>query len=269
VKGKASSLKGRHRSEETPPAPDGLFGVNPVLEALRAASRSFESVYIAREKGGSDIREIISRCREEGVPLHFEDREVLNRLSGREKHQGVIGFVSAKPYSTVEAILKVAERRKEDPFILILAGVEDPRNLGAIIRTAEAAGVHGILLPQRRAAGLTGTVAKTSAGGLEYLPVARVGNLGQMVEELKEKGLWVMALDVAGEMRYDRTDYRRPMAVLIGGEGRGLGPLMLKRADVRVTIPMAGQVSSLNVSVAAGVLIFEVLRCRGRTAPQP
>ena len=238
-----------------------LVGIHPVLEALRAGSRSFERVYVVRGRGGKEFDEILDRCRKGGIPFSVEPREVLDRLGG-ERHQGVVGIVSAKAYVPVEDLLRAAERRGEDPFLLILSGVEDPRNLGAILRTAEGAGVHGVILPERRAAGLTETAAKTSAGALEHLPVARVGNIRQTVASLKQRGVWVMALDSRGETRYDRMDYKRPLAILIGGEDQGLGPTILSEVDARLSIPLAGHVTSLNVSVAAGVMIFEVLRSR-------
>jgi 23S rRNA (guanosine2251-2'-O)-methyltransferase len=241
-----------------------LYGVNPVLEALRSKSRSFDKLYVARRnQRGKEIREILDLSRERRVPVHFEERTVLSRLAGHEKHQGIVAVVSVKAYVPMESLLDAAKLRGEDPFLLILAGVEDPRNLGAILRTAEAAGVHGVILPERRSVGLTETVAKTSAGGLEYLPIARAGNLRQAVSWLKESGVWVMAVDPGGETLYDRMDYNRPLALLIGGEGKGIGPLLAKEADVRLSIPLSGHVTSLNVSVAAGVVIFEAARSRG------
>jgi 23S rRNA (guanosine2251-2'-O)-methyltransferase len=246
-----------------------ICGVNPLLEALRAAARSFDKVYIARDKKGKEIQEILDRCRALRVPFSFEDRGTLDRLAPGVKHQGVIGVASVKTYSTVDDVLRAAEARREDPLIVILTGVEDPRNLGAIIRTAEAAGVHGIILPQRRSVGLTETVAKTSAGALEHLPVVRVVNIGQTVGDLQERGIWVMALDPSGETPYDRMDYQRPLALLVGGEGSGVGPALLKRADARLRIPLYGRVASLNVSVASGIALFEVLRSRRGAKTDP
>lgn len=244
------------------PTNDLLCGVNPILEALRAGLRPFQRIYVARGRAGQDVQEILTRCREKGIPLQFEDRDVLNGIGRGTKHQGVIGLVAAKSYATVEAILDRAAQRAEDPLLLILCGIEDPRNLGAIIRTAEAGGVHGVIVPERRSVGLNETVAKTSAGALDHLPVARVGNIRQTVDSMKSLGIWVMALDPMGETGYSQMDYHRPMALLVGGEGQGVGPSLLRAADARLSIPMVGRVASLNVSVAVGILVFEVHRSR-------
>ncbi|MBI5197238.1 MAG: RNA methyltransferase, partial [Nitrospirae bacterium] len=204
-------MKGR--GQEGARYADALYGVNPVLEALRSASRSFNKIYIARDQKSREVQEILALGREQGVPIHFEERKILTGLVGHEKHQGVVGVASVKSYAPVEEIFDLAKQRGEDLFLLILAGVEDPRNLGAILRTAEAAGVHGVILPERRSVGLTETVAKTSSGALEHLRIARVGNLRQTVSRLKAMGVWVMALDVDGETPYHQIDYKRPLAL--------------------------------------------------------
>jgi len=241
-----------------------IFGVNPILEALRSGVRGFHKVYIAREIGGGAVEEIIRLCREKGVPIYFERREILDRMAGTKKHQGIFGIVTAKEYSPVEVILDIAERKKEKPFILILDGVEDPRNLGAIIRTAEGAGVHGVVIPKHHASGLSGTAVKASAGAIEYMTVSRVTNLRRTIDSLKEKGIWIYGLDMKGEREYTNVDYDIPLAIIIGGEGRGIRETILKSCDVRIRIPLSGHISSLNVSVATGVILFEIAHRRSK-----
>lgn len=243
---------------------EGLFGVNPILEALRSGTRGFDKVYIARGTYSKGVEEIVRLCKEQNIPVHFENRETLDRISGTTKHQGLFGMVTAKGYSPVEEILGVAEKKGEQPFILILDGVEDPRNLGAIIRTADGAGAHGIVIPKHRASGLSGTAAKTSAGAIEYVTVSRVTNLRHTIDSLKEKGVWIYGLDMEGEKEYTDAAYDVPLAVVIGGEGRGIRETILKACDVRIRIPLLGHISSLNVSVATGVILFEIARQRSK-----
>lgn len=241
---------------------EGLFGLNPLLEALKAGTREFGKVYIARGIFSKGVDEIIKLCKLQGVPVHFESRESLDRIAGTKKHQGIFGIVAAKGFSSVEEIIDIAVRKKETPFILILDGVEDPRNLGAIIRTADCAGVHGIVIPKHRAAGLTDTTAKTSAGAVEYVPVARVTNIVKTIDWLKEKGLWIYGLDMSGEKEYTAVSCDIPLAVVIGGEGRGIRESIRKVCDVRIRIPLLGKINSLNVSVATGVVLFEIVKQR-------
>jgi 23S rRNA (guanosine2251-2'-O)-methyltransferase len=240
---------------------DRIFGIHPLMEALQG-ERSVERIYIAKGRGGGAVEELIRLARSKGVPLHFEPREVLDRIIGNSKHQGVMGLVGAKAYGTLDEILERASRQGEAPAVLVLDGVEDPRNLGAILRTADAAGFHGVVTPQRRAAGLTETVAKASAGALEHVAVARVVNLTQALETLKAAGLWIYGLDPGAEKNYLEIDYRGPVAIVVGAEGEGISRRVLSACDERVRLPMKGRVASLNVSVAVGVMAYEILRQR-------
>ncbi len=241
---------------------EGLFGINTLLEALRSGSRDLDKVYVAKGLHGKGIDEIVRICKSHGIYIHFESREVVDRLSGTAKNQGVFGVVAAKEYSTVEDILELSKKRNEKPFILILDGVEDPRNFGAIIRTAEGAGVHGIIIPKHRSSGLTDVVARTSAGAIEYIHIAKVTNIAQTIDWLKGQGVWIYGLDMDGDKEYDKVDYPESLAIVIGGEGKGIRELVRKACDEIVRIPLFGKISSLNVSVAAGVILFEMTKKR-------
>ena len=236
-----------------------IWGRNPVMEALRAG-RPCNKIIIARGSRGS-VTEIVSRAQEKRIPVQFVPRDVLDRLTGGANHQGVAAALSPKQYVSVENILQRAVARGEDPFIVVLAGWEDPQNVGGMIRSAEAAGVHGLIIPKHRAVPLTGTVAKASAGALEYLPVSRVGNLAQTLKGLKKEGVWVAGADMTGEMPYYEADLTGPFALVVGGEGKGLGHLT-KTCDYLVRIPMQGQIGSLNAASAGSVLVFDILRQR-------
>jgi 23S rRNA (guanosine2251-2'-O)-methyltransferase len=227
-----------------------LAGIHPVLEALRAG-RALDRLVIARGAGGARLQEIIDLARERSVPVRFEPRAALDRLSNGATHQGVVALAAAERYATLDQVLQGAQ------LLVLLDGVEDPHNLGAIIRTAHAAGAAAVLAPDRRAAGLTETVAKAAAGALEHLPVVRIGNVSQTLEELKSHGFWIYGLDERASGLYTETDYARPTVFVLGGEGQGLHQLVKKHCDVLVRIPMSGAISSLNVSVAAGVVLFE------------
>jgi len=230
-----------------------LGGVHPVREALRAG-RTFDRILIARGAGGSRLQEIIDLAREHSLTLRFEPREVLDRVSNGATHQGVVAVGAAHAYADIEQVLPGAR------LLVVLDGVEDPHNLGAIIRTAQAAGASAVIVPDRRAAGVTETVAKAAAGALEHLPVVRVGNVNQALEDLKRRGFWIYGLDERGDQLYTQADYAAPTVFVLGGEGRGLHELVKKHCDGLVRIPMAGAIASLNVSVAAGVVLFEWLR---------
>lgn len=227
-----------------------LTGVHPVREALRAR-RALDKILVAKGTAGPRIQEIIDLARERGVPVRFETRETLERAAKGSTHQGVIGFGAARSYVEIDRVIAGSK------LLVILDGVEDPHNLGAIIRTAHAAGANALVVPERRAAPLTETVDRAAAGALEYLPVARVVNVAQTLEKLKEQGFWIYGLDERGSELYDRTSYNAPTAIVLGGEGKGLHQNVQKHCDVLVRIPMAGAVSSLNVSVAAGIVLFE------------
>jgi 23S rRNA (guanosine2251-2'-O)-methyltransferase len=244
------------------PESEILFGVHPVLEALRAGNRTFNRICLQKGRGGKEIDLLSALAREQGIPIQPSPRERLDRIAGHGRHQGVVGFVSRKGYASLEGLLRKASDEKRVLFLIVLDGVEDPHNLGAIIRTAEAAGADGVVIPERRAAGLTSVVSKSSAGALEYLPVVRVVNLFQALEEIKRGGGWVVGLSEKGKQSYDSVDLTRPIALVLGGEGGGLRPRTVDACDELVSLPMRGKVSSLNVSVAAGVMAYEVLRQR-------
>jgi 23S rRNA (guanosine2251-2'-O)-methyltransferase len=227
-----------------------LVGVHPVREALKAG-RSIDRVLIAKGAGGARVQEIVDLCRERKVPVRFEERSALDRLATGEAHQGIIAVGAASRYAELSDI---AENAK---LLVVLDGVEDPHNLGAIVRTANAAGAAAILIPERRAAGLTETVAKAAAGALEYLPVVRIGNVTRTLEELKKRGHWIYGLDERGTEDYDKVQYVSPSVLVLGGEGKGLHQLVRAHCDVLVKIPMTGSIPSLNVSVAAGIVLFE------------
>ena len=221
-------------------------------EALRAG-RALDRLLIARGSGGPRLQEIIDLAREHSVPVRFEPREALDRASNSAAHQGVVAFGAVQRYAELDDVLA----RGGVQLLVLLDGVEDPHNLGAIIRTAHAAGASAILIPDRRAAGLTDVVGKAAAGALEHLPVVRVGNVTQTLEMLKKRGFWIYGLDERGTQLYSETDYAKPTVFVLGGEGQGLHQLVKKHCDVLVRIPMAGAISSLNVSVAAGIVLFE------------
>jgi 23S rRNA (guanosine2251-2'-O)-methyltransferase len=223
-----------------------------VREALRAG-RPLDRILIARGAGGPRLQEIIDLARERSVSVRFEPREALERASNGAAHQGVVAFGAAQRYAELEDVLS----RGEVQLLVLLDGVEDPHNLGAIVRTAHAAGASAILIPDRRAAGLTEIVAKAAAGALEHLPVVRVGNVSQTLETLKKRGFWIYGLDERGSQLYSETDYAQPTVLVLGGEGQGLHQLVKKHCDLLVRIPMAGAIASLNVSVAAGIVLFE------------
>ncbi len=237
-----------------------LYGLHAVREALRAGTRSFVKLLLLHRE--RQFGEIARRAREVGVPVHVEPREALDRLVPGGRHQGVVGVVAAKAYDTADHLIRQVQSQPEPAMVVVLDGVEDPHNLGAILRSAEAAGVHGVFVPERRAAGLTGIVAKTSAGALEHVPVARVGNVGRLLDELKAQGLWVYGLDPSAPTPYTNVDFRQPVAVVLGGEGAGVRPGVLAHCDQRIGIPMRGRVASLNVSAAAAVVLFEIVRQR-------
>jgi 23S rRNA (guanosine2251-2'-O)-methyltransferase len=250
-----------------PSAGDGahVFGVQPVLELLRAARRPVERLTVAEGAHEARLHEIIGLARASGVPVRRVPRAELQRLAAGANHQGVLATVAAARYlSSDELIERLAARvgTEQPPLAVVLDGVEDPRNLGAIIRTVECAGGDGVFVPERRAAGLTETVAKAAAGALEYVPVARASNVARLVEELKERGVWTVGTAADGAVAYSEWDWTQPCALLLGGEGEGLRRLVRERCDVLVSIPLRGHLSSLNVSVAAGVILYEALRQR-------
>ena len=235
-----------------------LSGIHPVAEALRAG-RPLDRVLVAQGAGGPRMQEIIDLARRASVPVRFEPRPALDRLAGTPAHQGVVALGAAQKYADLESIA-AAE------MLVVLDGVEDPHNLGAIIRTAHAAGSSGIVIPERRAAGVTDVVAKAAAGALEHLPVIRVTNINRALEDLKKRGYWIYGLDERGTEDYHRVEYAAPTALVLGAEGKGLHEQVRKHCDVLVRIPMEGKIASLNVSVAAGIVLFEWKRRRGKSS---
>ncbi len=226
-----------------------LIGIHPVAEALRAR-HALEKVLIARGAGGPRLQEIIDLARTASTPVRFEERGALDRLAGTRSHQGVLAMGAETKYAAFDDVVEGAK------LLVVLDGVEDPHNLGAIIRTAHAAGANAVVVPERRSAGLTETVAKSAAGALEYLPVARVTNINRTLDDLKQRGFWIYGLDERGTQAYNEIAWASPAAIVLGGEGKGLHELVRKHCDILVRIPMAGQISSLNVSVAAGIVLF-------------
>jgi 23S rRNA (guanosine2251-2'-O)-methyltransferase len=226
-----------------------LSGIHPVAEALRA-KHSLERLLVAQGAGGPRLQEIIDMARRASIPVRFEPRAALDRMAGTSAHQGVVAVGAAQRYADLDAVAA-------GEMLVVLDGVEDPHNLGAIIRTAHAAGAAAVVVPERRAAGVTDVVAKAAAGALEHLPVVRVTNINRALEDLKRRGFWIYGLDERGTETYDQVQYASPAAVVLGGEGKGLHEQVRKHCDALVRIPVAGRIASLNVSVAAGVMLFE------------
>ena len=241
-----------------------IEGRNAVLEAFRSG-RSVDKLYILDGCQDGPVRTIVREARKTDAILNFVSRERLDQLSETGAHQGVIAQVAAYAYSTVEDMLENARKKGEAPFLFLLDNIEDPHNLGAIIRTANLAGAHGVIIPKRRAVGLTATVAKTSAGALNYTPVAKVTNLGNTIESLKKEGLWFVCADMNGQTMYDLS-LTGPMGLVIGNEGEGVSRSIREKCDFIASIPMKGDIDSLNASVAAGVLAYEIVRQRLQAA---
>ncbi|HTS35422.1 MAG TPA: 23S rRNA (guanosine(2251)-2'-O)-methyltransferase RlmB [Candidatus Solibacter sp.] len=237
-----------------------IYGINSVAEALKARGRAFEWVGMAKERHDIRLQRLIEECRKLGIPVRFVQRTELDQMAGNAAHQGVVAVTSAKQYNDLADV--IAAKRGEYSLMVVLDGVEDPHNLGAILRTADAAGANGIVIPERRAAGVTGTVTKASAGASEHLPIAKVTNIARTIEKLKDSNIWTVGLDERSKQTYDAIDYNMDCAIVLGGEGKGLHDLVKKKCDFLVSIPMLGKVPSLNVSVAAGVVLYEVVRQR-------
>lgn len=235
-------------------------GRNAVLEAIRAG-KTIDRLYVQDGLKDGPVNTIIREAKKAGVFVRFETKERLNQLSESKNHQGVIAQIAAYRYYEVEDMLKEAEEKGEAPFLILLDGIEDPHNLGAIIRTANQAGAHGVIIPKNRAVGLTATVAKTSAGALNYTKVAKVTNIGNTIDELKEKGMWFVCADMGGTVMYD-LNLKGSIGLVVGAEGNGVSRLVREKCDMIATIPMKGNIDSLNASVAAGVLAYEIVRQR-------
>lgn len=239
--------------------PNLIIGRNPVTEAIKSG-RSIDKILMQKDAEGS-AKKIASMARENGLTLQYVDKVALDKLCPGRPHQGVAAYVAAKDYADLDDVFAAAEERGEDPLIVLLDGLEDPHNLGAVLRSCDGAGAHGVVIPARRAVGLTETVAKASAGAIEYVPVVKVTNLGQCVDKLKERGVWIAAVDMDGET-YSDADLKGPLALVIGGEGQGVSQTVRNKADYIVSIPMKGKVNSLNASNAAAILLYEVDRQR-------
>lgn len=235
-----------------------MTGFHAVEEAL-AAGRALDRIVIARGRHGERVEAVVRLAKSRGVPVRFEDRQQVDRLAGTREHQGIAALVAAKPAVGLEDLLR---EKNEHGLLVLLDGIEDPHNLGAIVRTSLAAGAQGVVIPERRAAGLSDTVERASAGALAHLPVARVTNLVRAMEEMKEAGYWLVGLDERVDKSYTEVDLKGPVGIVLGGEGEGLHELTRKRCDFLVSLPTSGPVRSLNVSVAAGVMLFEVVRQR-------
>ncbi len=261
--------RGRKKDKEPRELPDDiLVGRNAVTEALKAG-RGINKILLASGDREGSVTEIAALAKERGIVVQYVERVKIEALSGG--HQGVLAYVAPVPYAELDDILKAAEEKSEEPFLVLLDELEDPHNLGALLRTADATGVHGILIPKRRSVSLNATVAKTSAGAVEYVPVARIGNIVQTLRALKEKGFWVAGADMDGEKAYYEADLTGPLVLVVGSEGKGMSRLTKESCDFIVSMPMVGRINSLNASVAGSILMYESMRQRllkKKTAPQ-
>lgn len=250
------------RREEPRELPDDvLVGRNAVTEALKSG-RGINKLWIASGDREGSVSEIAALAKERGIVVQYVERAKIEALAGGHRHQGVLAYVAPVPYAELDDILKAAEEKGEAPFLVLLDELEDPHNLGALLRTADATGVHGILIPKRRSVSLNATVAKTSAGAVEYVPVARIGNIVQTLKKLKEKGFWVAGADMDGEKAYYEADLTGPLVLVVGSEGRGMSRLTKEACDFIVSMPMVGRINSLNASVAGSILMYESMRQR-------
>lgn len=240
---------------------DKIEGRNAVIELLNSG-RDINKIFIQNGEKHGSINKIISMAKEKRIVINKVDKMKMDNISETKRHQGVIAIVAPYNYSTIDEILEYAHDKKEEPFLLILDGIEDVHNLGSIIRTAETAGVHGIIIPKRRAASVNATVAKTSAGAVEYMKIARVSNLNETIKQLKENGLWIIGTEMNAKIKYYDQDYKFPIAIVIGNEGEGISSLVKKNCDILINIPMKGKINSLNASVSTGIILYEVLKQR-------
>lgn len=251
-----------HQKEQAQPgANDVLVGRNAIIEALKS-ERSINKLLVAKGERQGSIKEVLALAKENKIVVQEVEYKKLDEITGGLRHQGVLAYVSPVEYVELEDILQSAQDAGQPPFIVLLDELEDPHNLGAILRTADAAGVHGVLIPKRRSCPLSTTVAKTSAGAVEYVPVARIGNVAQTIKGLKKLGLWVVGADMDGDKNYYEADLTGPLLLVIGGEGKGLGRLTKEQCDFLVKIPMCGKINSLNASVAGSILMYESLKQR-------
>ncbi len=249
--------------EEAPNDNDKLEGRNSVLEALKA-NRTINKLFVVKGEREGSIRQIVAMARQKGIIVTEVEKSALDSMSSARSHQGVIAFVAVKEYVEVDDILQAAQAKGQPPFIIILDEITDPHNFGAILRTANAVGAHGVIIPKRRAIGLTSAVSKASAGAVEYVPVSRVTNISQTIEYLKKNNIWVIGTDATGEKAFYESDLKGPIALVVGSEGEGMGKLVREKCDFIVNIPMLGEISSLNASVAAAIVMYEILKQRGK-----
>ncbi len=243
---------------------DKLEGRNSVMEALKA-NRTINKLFVIKGEREGSIRQIVAIARQKGIIVTEVEKNVLDSMSTSRSHQGVIAFVAVKEYVEVDDILEIAQKKGQPPFIIILDEIADPHNFGAILRTANAVGAHGVIIPKRRAIGLTSAVSKASAGAVEYVPVARVTNIAQTMEYLKKNNVWVVGTDATGEKAFFDSDLKGAIALVVGSEGEGMGKLIREKCDFVVNIPMQGEISSLNASVAAAIVMYEILKQRGKS----
>ncbi|MBQ4569473.1 MAG: 23S rRNA (guanosine(2251)-2'-O)-methyltransferase RlmB [Ruminococcus sp.] len=255
-----AEFKNERNINDTENKGDVIFGRNPVSEAIRSG-RPIDSILVAKGAKTGAIVGILAKARDKKIRIKEVDPKKLDYMCAGGTHQGIAAVAAVCEYKELEDILNLAKEREEDPFILILDEIEDPHNLGAIIRTAECAGAHGVIIPNRRSAGLSYTVGKTAAGAVEYVPVVRVPNIPAVIDTLKDNGLWVFGADMNGE-DYRKCDFKGPVALVIGNEGKGIGRLVREKCDVIVSLPMKGKINSLNASVAAGILMYKVADSR-------
>jgi len=249
------------KDKSTEPKPDVIAGRNPVSEAIRSG-RAIDKILVARGEKTGAVVGILAKAREKQIPIKEADRVKLDFLSGGSPHQGIVALAAAKEYATVEDMLAYAAEKGEPPFLVILDELEDPHNLGAIIRTAECAGAHGVIIPKHRSVGLSYTVGKASAGAVEYMRVARVTNIAKLLDDLKKQGVWIYGADMNGT-DYTQCDMSGACAIVIGNEGKGIARLVREKCDVIVSLPMKGHINSLNASVAAGILLYHAMQGRG------
>ena len=252
-------------TDDKEPREDIIEGRNAVDEALRAG-RTVDKIYVASGDTDRTLAYLAAKARDKGIVVVTADRRKLDYMSRTGAHQGIIALAAVREYATIDEILNIAKERNEEPFVIVCDEISDPHNLGAIIRTAESAGAHGVIIPKRRSAGMTAVVSKTSAGAVEHLAVARVPNLTGAIKELKDKGLWVYGADSSGDTPLWKTDFTGAVCIVIGSEGSGISRLVKEHCDFLVSIPQRGQISSLNASAAAAVVIYEALRQKENTS---
>jgi 23S rRNA (guanosine2251-2'-O)-methyltransferase len=267
MKDQKKDYKKNHKKDHKNDQKDESFddykieGRNPVLEAIQSG-RTINKIMVADGQKEGSIKKILAKAKEQGIVISYVDRQKLNSLSESDNHQGVIAFIAAYDYKPLDELLEEIAAKEEEPFLIILDEISDPHNLGSIMRTADAVGAHGIIIPKRRAVGLTPVVAKTSAGAIEYVPVCRVTNIARTIDALKEKNIWVAGADMAGEQTHFKSNMTGKFALVMGSEGQGISRLVKEKCDFLINIPMIGKVSSLNASVAASVIMYEVFKQR-------